>query len=217
MTLAAAEKNTYHQKNKDFEVERDTLLTEATNTANTKHKALLEAARIEAEALRVHLEQSLKNDQQNISREIRERTQQEVIAISRKVLADLASTSLEEQIVAVFIRRLAQIKGEEKERLIESLTKAAKEIIIKSAFELSLDQQAAIEKAILPLTSDPIRCRFDISSKTISGIELNVDGYKMAWSVADYLDSLEKVLAEMLNGHPDFQATSKPTKNEPTV
>ena len=47
----------------------------------------------------------LRNEQRNLSQEIIRWTQKEVFAISRKTLADLAATSLEERMAKVFVKR----------------------------------------------------------------------------------------------------------------
>jgi F-type H+-transporting ATPase subunit b len=50
----------------------------------------------------------------------------------------------------------------------------------------------------------------------ISGIELGTDGQKLAWSIADYLVSLENDVDELLNGKDkpeakgEAQSKSKP-------
>ncbi len=58
--------------------------------------------------------------QENLNRDIAQKTQQEVFAIARKTLADLASISLEEQSVNIFVDRLNELKNEEKKQFIEA-------------------------------------------------------------------------------------------------
>lgn len=195
----------FKKKKKDFEAKRQSLLNTATEKANQQRKKWLDEARQEAAALQSRLERSIREKQQQLHREITERTQQEVMAISRQVLTDLASAKLEDQIVSLFVRRLQETEGEERDHLIEVLDGASGTVQIWSAFELSGKQQNDIEKAILEIATEPIRCRFDVASDKISGIELNVHGYKIAWSVADYLNSLENHLAELLDQEPEMQ------------
>ncbi|MDE2365795.1 MAG: F0F1 ATP synthase subunit B, partial [Betaproteobacteria bacterium] len=40
--------------------------------------------------------------------------------------------------------------------------------------------------------------RFAVKPDLIAGIELMVNGYKLAWNIADYLASLEKDIGEAL-------------------
>ena len=68
---------------------------------------------------------------------------------------------------------------------------------MRSAFELPAAQRAAIERAVKE-NSRGIRVRFETAPDLISGMELTADGHKVAWSIADYLASLEKSVGEIL-------------------
>jgi F-type H+-transporting ATPase subunit b len=63
----------------------------------------------------------LRNEERNLHQAIRRRTQQEVFAIARKALTDLAATSLEERLAQVFTRRLREMDGQAKDGLAEAL------------------------------------------------------------------------------------------------
>jgi F-type H+-transporting ATPase subunit b len=44
--------------------------------------------------------------------------------------------------------------------------------------------------------------RFETAPGLVSGIELELQGYKLSWSIADYLDSFEEsVAATSKDGH----------------
>lgn len=210
-------KKDFQEKNQAIEEKRKSLLEEAKEDAQEKRKTLLENARKDAEELRIQLEESIKEKQGNLSREITERTQQEVMAIARKVMTDLATADLEEQIALLFIRRLKQLKGEEKERLSELLSGLSEDILVKSAFELPVKKQRAIEEAVAEIAGDPLPCQFEIAPDKISGIELTVQGYKISWSIADYLSSLERKLEELLDEEIALSSTSKTVPNELTA
>ena len=70
---------------------------------------------------------------------------------------------------------------------------------MRSAFELPAEQRAAIQNALNETFSRDIRLRFETAPDLISGIELTTNGQKVAWSIADYLASLEKGVGELLN------------------
>ena len=69
---------------------------------------------------------------------------------------------------------------------------------MRSAFDLPAEQRAAIQKALNETFSADIRVRFETAPDLISGIELTANGRKVAWSIADYLASLEKGVGELL-------------------
>src|SRR6202161_3163566 len=69
-------------------------------------------------------QEALKNEEQTLHQAIRQRTQQEVFAIARKALQDLATASLEERLGDVFTRRLREMKGNAKGALAEAVKTA---------------------------------------------------------------------------------------------
>ena len=71
-------------------------------------------------------------------------------------------------------------------------------MLVRSAFELPTEQRAAIQQALNETFSAEIQVRFETAPDVISGIELTTNGQKVAWSIADYLASLEKSVGELL-------------------
>jgi F-type H+-transporting ATPase subunit b len=142
------------------------------------------------------------SEQQRTSRAVALRTQQEVFAIARKTLVDLAATSLEERMAAVFIRRLHELDSGEKQRLAAMLKSVARPAIVRSAFELPDAQREAIDRAVRETLAVQTSVQFETAPQLVSGIELTTDGHKVSWSIADYLMSLEKSVSEILNGIP---------------
>ncbi len=72
-------------------------------------------------------------------------------------------------------------------------------------------QHAAIQQALNETFSADIHVRFEIAPELVSGIELTTNGQKVAWSIADYLATLEKSAGELL--HEDAKPESKPDAN----
>jgi len=48
------------------------------------------------------------------------------------------------------------------------------------------------------LIAAEVRVRFETAPDLVAGIELTTNGHKVAWSIADYLASLEKGVGELL-------------------
>jgi F-type H+-transporting ATPase subunit b len=69
---------------------------------------------------------------------------------------------------------------------------------VRSAFDLPAKQRAAIQHAVNETFSAEIHLRFETAPDVISGIELTANGHKVAWSIADYLVSLERGVDELL-------------------
>jgi len=195
---AKKERDEFQYKNEEFDQQRAALLSKATEEAKAERQRLLGEARQAAEALSAKRQETLRSDAHNLSEAISRRTRQEVFAIARKALTDLATTSLEERLAEVFTRRLREMDGKAKAGLAEALKSASDPAVVRSAFDLPAEQRTAIQNALNETFSAKIRVRFETAPDLVSGIELTTNGQKVAWSIADYLASLEKGVEELL-------------------
>ena len=71
-------------------------------------------------------------------------------------------------------------------------------VTVRSAFELPPPQRAMIEESIKATLGAGDAIRFETVPGLIGGIELILQGQKVAWSISDHLASLEKELAALL-------------------
>jgi len=211
-TEAEKEREKFQKKNEAFDQQRDELLSKAKDEAKAERQRLLDEARQAADALRAKRQDALKREQQSLNDEITRRTREEVLAIARKTLTDLAGTSLEERMSEVFTRRLRELNNEAKEGLAKALKTSSDPVLVRSAFELPSEQRAAIQHALNETFSAEIQVRFETAPDVISGIELTANGRTVAWSIADYLASLEKSVGELLKeqSKPQAKPEAKP-------
>jgi F-type H+-transporting ATPase subunit b len=196
---AQREHDEFQHKNEEFDQQRAALLAKATDEAKTERQRLLDEARKAADALTAKRQDALRSDAQNLNQAIIRRTQGEVFAIARKALTDLATTSLEERLGEVFTRRLQAMDGQAKSDLANALRTATGTALVRSAFDLPTEQRATIQNALNETFSAEIHIRFETAPDLVSGIELTANGQKVAWSIADYLASLESDVGELLN------------------
>jgi F-type H+-transporting ATPase subunit b len=195
---AQKESNEFRHKNEEFEQQRASLLSTATDEVKAERQRLLDEARQAADVLRANRQDALKREQQSLNDEITRRTREEVFAIARKTLTDLAGTSLEEAMSEVFTRRVRELDDEAKEDLAKALKTSSDPVLVRSAFELPPEQCTVIQKALNETFSAEIHLRFETASDLISGIELTTNGQKVAWSIADYLVSMETSVDDLL-------------------
>src|ERR1035438_6496830 len=195
---AQKEHDEFQQKNTAFDQQRAALLSKATGEARAERQRLLDEARKAADAASSKRREALKAEEQNLHQAISRRTQQEVFAMARKALTDLATVSLEERLGEVFTRRLREMDGQSKKALGEALRTAPDPGVVRSTFDLPADQRAAIQNALNETFSAEVRVRFETAPDLVSGIELTTNGQKVAWSIADYLASMEKGVGELL-------------------
>jgi len=217
-TEARKEREKFQKKNEEFDRQRNEFLSQAKDEAKAERRRLLDEARQAASALRAQRQDALKREQQGLNDEITRRTREEVFAISRKTLTDLAGTSLEERMSEMLMCRLRELNNETKEGLAKVLKTSSDPVLVRSAFELPSEQRAAIQQALNQTFSAEIQVRFETAPGVISGIELTANGRKVAWSIADYLASLEKSVGELLKeqSKPQAKLETKPeTQAEP--
>ena len=215
---AQKESDEFKQKNEEFDKQRAALMGKATEEARAERARLLDEARKAGADLSSKWQEALRNEESNLHQAISRRTQQEIFAITRKALTDLATVSLEERMGEVFTRRLREMNGQSKAGLGETLKTASEPALVRSAFDLPGEQRTAIQNALNETFSAEIHIRFETAPDLISGIELTTNGQKVAWSIADYLASMEKGVDELLKekDKPIDKAQPKPeTKAEP--
>ncbi len=211
---AQKERDDFQHKNEVFDQQRAALLTKATDEAKAERQRLLDEAKKEADALRAKRQAALRDEQRNLSQDIIRWTQKQVFAITRKTLTDLAGTGLEERMGDVFVQRVRALTGEAKEQLATAFKTSNHMVSVHSAFDLPPAQRAAIESAVKETFAPEARVQFETAPELVSGIELSTNGQKVAWSIADYLATLEKRAGDLLHKEAEPKAEAKP-KPEP--
>jgi alternate F1F0 ATPase F0 subunit B len=145
---AEKEGSKFKHKNEKFDQQRAALLSKATDEAKAERQRLLDEARQAANTLSVKRQETLRNDAHNLNQAISRRTQQEVFAIARKALTDLAGMSLEERMVDMFLCRLRELNDAKKDGLKAALKAASSPVIVRSTFDLPVALQSAIERVV---------------------------------------------------------------------
>src|SRR5690554_179119 len=205
-SLADEEHEIYRLKNEQFDAQRDALLSQATDQAAQERERLLVEALHAAEQIRQAHEEALKSEIQTLQKDIARRSRDEVFAITRNVLGALAGVTLEERMAELFVERLRALDAATLKNL-----KAAQEVgdsmMIQSGFELGAEQKTAMRAALFEGFERDTEVRFQVVPGVISGIELGLDGHKIAWSISEYLVEMEKNISEILGEEkPGFRA-----------
>ena len=107
--VAQKQQDEYQSKNAMFDKEHDKRMTQVMEDAKTERIKLLDLARSESDDLRKKLQQALVNEQHSLNEDLVRRARDEVFAIARKTLSDLAGISLEERMTDIFIARLREL------------------------------------------------------------------------------------------------------------
>jgi len=195
---AQKQRDVYQQKNQDMDQQRSTLLNEAVEAAKAERTQLLDAARQDAEDLRVKLERGLRNEQHSLNDEISRRAREEIFAIARKALSDLAGVDLEQRMTEIFLDRLRDLGAKEMADMKSAFKLSRNPLLVRTAFALSDQQKEDIEKAVLEILDEKQAIEFIVDADLVSGIEISSDGRKVAWSITDYVDSLASNVDDLL-------------------
>ena len=130
----------------------------------------------------------------------------------RKALGDLASATLEERLVEVLVRRVRELDAAARQDIIQALQAAPGRVLIRSAFALTAEQRAALATALAAILPAPFEPAFETRPELVCGIEMIAGGRKVAWSIADYLASMERDVAGLMGAraHADRPAQPPP-------
>jgi len=195
---AQREQDEFGEKNKQFDQQKKELLDKAIADTKVQKDKLMEDAKKDVDALHDKQQQALNDMQEDLKKYLAQKTQKEVFDISRKALADLASVSLEEQSVKVFISRVEELQDKEKQQFVDAFKSKSNPVLIQSAFELHKTQQTEIKNAVDEILGKENEFEFKTAPEIISGIELKANGYKLSWNISAYLNSLQSSISETL-------------------
>jgi F-type H+-transporting ATPase subunit b len=192
-TKAQAAGEELRKRNEAFDRDREGLMRKATDEGAAERQRLFESARQDSQLLRAKLTQALATERAELGQQLLTRTQAEVFAVAHQALSDLAGASLEERIIEVFVTRLRELSEK-----VAVPAGPAPAVLARSAFAPSAAGRASVEAAIRERLGANVAVRFETAPELICGIELTVDGVKLAWSVADYLASLAQDVAALV-------------------
>jgi F-type H+-transporting ATPase subunit b len=188
----------YEKNNQLLSEKKEQMLNEATIAADAKRKELMEKVREEVEQVKTRWQDMLIREQDAFFYELRQRAAKQLYTTARKALTDLADANLEERIIDEFIRRIRELDKEKSEQIRKAIRGQSNKVVIQSAFSIVDKTQGRIEQALKGQITNGFTVRYDIEPDIVSGIELRVNGHKIAWSLNEYLETLVESLTETL-------------------
>jgi F-type H+-transporting ATPase subunit b len=181
----------YEQSLKELDRTSAELTNRVRMNADAYRRELMEKVREEIDLVQARWVETLCSERVSLFHELRRLTGVEVYAIARQVLNDLADVALEERIAQVLAQRIETLGREEREK-IRSLTVTGQPIRILSALALSPEARTRLNQAIHRSLGPDLTGTYETADDVLSGCELRIDGYKVAWSVKDYMETLEE-------------------------
>jgi F-type H+-transporting ATPase subunit b len=188
----------YDRRNQLLGEKSEQMLNEASMAAEAKRKELMEKVRADVELIKVRWQDMLIREQEAFFQDLRQRASQQIYATARRALTDLADADLEQRIVDVFIRRIRELDKVKSEEIRKAISSGGNRVVVQSAFGVSDEMRRQIESALKKQITNGFTIRYMMEPEIVSGIELRVNGHKIAWSLNDYLETLVENLTETL-------------------
>jgi len=188
----------YEKRNQSLNEKKETMLNEATLAAEAKRKELMEKVRVEVDAVKARWQDMLIREQDAFFYDLRQRAAKQLYATARKALSDLADADLEERIVEEFLRRVQSLDEEKSTQLRKAISGGGNRVTIQSAFGIPAPRQTQIEEVLKKQITNGFTIRYLQEPDIVSGIEMRVNGHKIAWSLNEYLETLVESLTETL-------------------
>jgi F-type H+-transporting ATPase subunit b len=186
---AAAE--VHARKLRELDERYESMLDKARQDTEGYRERLEEKAREETDFLKTRWIEAVKSERENFLRELRQLAGKQTYAVTRRVLNDLAEMDLEERIVEILVERVASMDEGERNKFREPLENGGV-VTVTSAFDLSPERMEKLSSALRRHIAEGIEVTYERSDDLLSGCELRSDGHKIAWSIKDYIDTLEE-------------------------
>jgi F-type H+-transporting ATPase subunit b len=188
----------YERRNQLLNEKKEQMLNEVTMAADAKRKELMDKVREDVDSVKARWQDMLIREQDAFFYDLRQRAAKQLYATARKALSDLADVELEDRIVNEFIRRVKALDDEKSAQMRKAIQGGGNQVIIQSAFGIAGPRQAQIEEALKKQITNGFTIRYLEQSEIVSGIEMRVNGHKIAWSLNEYLETLVESLTETL-------------------
>lgn len=184
------------QKQQEIDERREELLSRAREEAESLQEELMSEARWQSQQARSDWQEQLQRERSFFMRSLRQRAGRELLAISRRALADMADAELEQRMVGLFIQHLRELDDERRAAMAESVHRSDDGAVIHSAFALPAEARQEIAELVRRqlAADDSAQVRFQESPDLIAGFELRAEGRKLAWTLDSYLEGLEESL-----------------------
>lgn len=181
----------FWEKSEQLAYQRTELLQTAREEANEELRRRLDEGRTALEEQRQRWQTELEHEWKDVRTALRRRIAGSVTEVTRRVLSDLADAELERVIGRVLCRRLSELGPSD----LEILARSDEAIEVATAFEPSDEFRRDMGAAVRQLLGREVR--FGRRDGLVGGVELRAEGWKLSWTVEEYLRGLEERFEEI--------------------
>ncbi len=195
---AGKELKAARDKNRQLDDQREQLLAGVRDEVEQHRQQLTAKVRGEVDELHERWSDAIQEETESFLRDLRRRASEEVCAIARRALADLAGANLERQIVEHFLHKVERLEDGERQALIASLQEGNRVAVVQTTYKLADDLRKVVTNTLQERLLGDFDIQFEQSDDLLCGIALQTDAHKLAWNLRDYLISLEQELQRTL-------------------
>jgi len=175
------------------------VLARAREDADDERERLIDEARRSAREAEQRWHRALQDEQDAFMRELRRRVADQLCAVSRAAVGDLANADLQGRMVDVFVTRARDLDEDRRAELRAGLREGERPPVVTTAFELSRERRERLIAAVRELLGSDGEIEVRRSDELLCGVELSVGGRKLGWSLDSYLDRLAESIEETLD------------------
>lgn len=202
------EAESYRRKQRALDERQKAMMGEMQAEVEARRNQLLEDARFEIEEQEQEWRDALKRDQDKFLRDLRIRAGQEIFAVARRALSEIADVELERQLTRSFLRHIQSMDENRWRAFLESVREARRPVSVRTAFDLPHELRNEIEDAIRQDSEGQVHIRYETTPNLIAGLELEAHSCIAAWNLEAYLNTLEERTAALLSAEtPNEGAT----------
>jgi len=195
---AELEAESYRKLLEELSDKRQDMNAEAAKEAQILQIDLMKKVRDNVEASRAKWYEALQRQKESLLADLSQRAGDEIYAIVRRALQDLANEDLENQIINAFIKRLRNMDAFEIEKLKEFCKTSGQQITVSSTFEISEEMRRKIQEIVNNQAGVDMKMQYKIAPELICGVEVSAHDTRIGWNIASYLNTLEADLSEVL-------------------
>ncbi|RMF44550.1 MAG: hypothetical protein D6753_02300 [Planctomycetota bacterium] len=205
--LAAAEK-----QRRQLEERRAELLEAIRREVDAYRQQLMGDVRRQVDQQRQQWLEALAADRDALLRGFQRTVMDQVNTIARRALQSLADVELEQQIVRCFFAQLDALSDAERKAIRQMILEGDGELTVETTFELKPETRRAIEQKLGHLIAQQVgkgsdgknlagglEVDFTQRPDLICGLALRTTSYRIGWSLADYLEDIQRDLQRVLD------------------
>lgn len=215
----AAEKEAaaYREKRRLLQEQEEEFLAGARAAGEEERRALAGKARRELEETRRRWQDNFLKERETFIAALRRQIAAQSCRVARRALEDLAGTGLEDAVLQVFARKVAEMDPAGRDRLAAALSATAAgggRVVVESAFPVPEERRRTLEEALRAqagaagAAGESLSFIYAEQPALVCGVRVGFPGYEIAWNVDDYLKQVEERVLQSLEAEAVHEAAA---------